>query len=121
MAKPIEYRIATYTTKKPSGLTISRNGNRFTFGWKIGDKDYGGGQLLQYSINGGDWIGKTVKKTDTAAYIDVNFSQYYPSTLWALRSVSFRVSGVRAPFRVRKEGKKKIVMAATQCRRLYEL
>lgn len=109
MAKPIEYRIATYTTKKPSGLTISRNGNRFTFGWKIGDKDYGGGQLLQYSINGGDWIGKTVKKTDTAAYIDVNFSQYYPSTLWALRSVSFRVSGVRAPFRVRKEGKKKIV------------
>ena len=39
------------TTKAPSGLTITREGSRFTFKWKINDSDYGQGRQLQVSIN----------------------------------------------------------------------
>ena len=38
-------------TKKPTGLSFKRNGNKWTVTWKIGDKDYGGGQTFQYRIN----------------------------------------------------------------------
>ena len=39
-------------SKKPTGLTITRNGGSFTFTWKIGDADYGNGQQLKYHVNG---------------------------------------------------------------------
>ena len=47
--------IAEPRTTPPTGLSITRDGGRFTFGWKIGDKDYGAGQSLKYKINNGDW------------------------------------------------------------------
>ena len=39
-------------SKAPTGLSVTRSGNTFTMKWKIGDKDYGNGQQLQYWING---------------------------------------------------------------------
>ena len=44
-------------TKPPTGLSITRDGGKFTFAWKIGDKDYDAGQSLRYRINNGPWSG----------------------------------------------------------------
>ena len=43
-------------TKKPSGLTITRNGNGFVFAWKISDKDYALGQQLWYKVGSNNWV-----------------------------------------------------------------
>lgn len=116
------YKIGKYTTKKPSGLTISRNNNRFTFGWKIGDANYGDGQELQWRVNGGTWTawtnptnGKKIGKKDTAAYIDLNFSNYFPTTSTKLNTVDFRVRGCREMFqkKVTKKKKKKTTVTVT--------
>lgn len=60
-------------TKKPTGLTITRNGNKFIVTWKIGDKDYSGGQTVKYKKKGAkkyttvSGVGKkTTKVTITA-------------------------------------------------------
>ena len=93
--KTYYYSIAKeYKTKKPSGLSVTRDGQRFTFSWKVGDKDYDGAEVFQYRINGGKWIDKSVGR-NTSTYIDINFSQYYPSTGTRLNSVEFRIAGVR--------------------------
>ena len=47
--------IAETKTTAPDGLTITRDGGKFTFAWKICDKDYDGGQSLKYRINNGKW------------------------------------------------------------------
>lgn len=116
------YKFGTYTTKKPSGLTISRNNNRFTFSWKIGDANYGDGQELQWRVNGGTWTawtnpvnGKKIGKKDTAAYIDLNFSNYFPTASTKLNTVDFRVRGIRESFqkKVSKKKKKKTTVTVT--------
>ena len=116
----ISYKIGKYTTKKPSGLTISRNDNRFTFGWKIGDANYGDGQELQWRVNGGTWTawtnptnGKKIGKKDTAAYIDLNFSNYFPTTSTKLNTVDFRVRGCREMFQKKVTKKKKTTVTVT--------
>lgn len=53
-------------TKAPTGLSVSRNGNTYTLSWKIGDKDYGKGQNLQYRVNGGGWQAPAIGKTTTS-------------------------------------------------------
>ena len=45
-------------TKKPTGLKITRKGNRFTFSWTCGDDNYQGGQELWYNYGTG-WISKS--------------------------------------------------------------
>lgn len=40
-----------HDTKKPTGLGIELKAKKFTFTWKIGDKNYGGGQELYYVVN----------------------------------------------------------------------
>ena len=56
-------------TKEPTGLTITRDGGKFTFSWKIGDKDYGGGQSLKYRINNGDWSATQKPGTTATSYV----------------------------------------------------
>lgn len=87
-------------TVAPSGLAIERNGNNYTFTWKQGDKDYGWGQQLEYSKNGGAWTPISITNTATSAVIT---NQVDPSTglpdVWTLH---FRVCGRRNKW---KDGK----------------
>ena len=72
-------------TKKPTGLSITRNGNDYTFKWKIAAKDHGGGQTLQYAVNGGGWTAKAVGVAATSASV----------TVANVASIRFRIRGKR--------------------------
>ena len=60
------------TTKAPTGLTISRNGNTFTFSWKIADEDYNGGQQFCYKFYYRSAFG--YKNTHKATYWSISSS-----------------------------------------------
>ena len=92
-------------TKKPTGLTISRNGNKFTFEWKIADKDYGAGQELEMIVNKGEyssnryaWDHLSIGKTTTKKAVTISMSDYYPTTKSYLSTVTFRVRGKRKKY-----------------------
>jgi hypothetical protein len=55
--KLVTYLVRDVPTTAPDGLTITRDGGKFTFAWKICDKDYDAGQALRYRINNGPWSG----------------------------------------------------------------
>jgi hypothetical protein len=81
-------------TRKPSGLSIKRNSNIFVFSWKIGDKDYGDGQTLQYRLlysKWTKWTALTVGTGTTQRSLTVDASKLYPHTKRALAKVQFRV------------------------------
>lgn len=80
-------------TTKPSGLTITRSTNTYTCKWKIGGDNYGGGQKLEYSKNGGKWTAGTVSKTATS----------FTVTDASLKSLKFRVMGCKKKYK--KNGK----------------
>lgn len=80
-------------TVKPSGLTITRSGNVFTFKWKRGDKNYTSGQQLQYRLNGGNWTNLTVAVSAVSATL----------TNANVTSLVFRVRGCRKKYK--KSGK----------------
>ena len=79
--------------KAPSGGSISRSGNVFSFSWKKGG-DYWTDQQAQYSINGSKWISfSKVGKNTTSKSFSVDFSKYNPFTKTVLSSVKCRVRG----------------------------
>ena len=49
-------------TKKPKGLGITRDKQKFTFSWKIGDKDYNDGQSAYYTEYYTEHYSKPVSK-----------------------------------------------------------
>ena len=73
---------------KPTGHSIARNGSTFTLTWKIGDKDYGNGQQLQYRVDDGGFSGSIDVKGLTSYTISGNF-----------RHVQFRVRGNRKRYK----------------------
>jgi len=84
------------STKKPTGLTISRDGGNFTFAWKIGDSDYGEGQWYECIVDNGragsgGQIGGSVTSLTLA--------------LGAIRTVTFSVKGKRKNYKKKKNGK----------------
>ena len=80
-------------SKKPSGLSVTRNGNAYTLKWKIGDVDYGNGQNLWYRINDGAWVKPSIGKTATSfAFSNANAKKIY-----------FQVRGNRKKYK--KKGK----------------
>lgn len=88
------------STKKPKGLSIARNGNKFTCSWKRNDQDYDGGQQFQYRTRGKngwrDWTSKDCGKTTTSKSITI--TDYYPSrNAWVLE-FQFRVRGNRKKY-----------------------
>ena len=83
-------------TTKPSGLTIARNGNTYTFTWKRGDKNYGAGQQFQYRKNNGKWTTVNVSVSQTTVTL---------SNQTGVKSWQFRVQGRRNKW---KDGKKTI-------------
>ena len=76
-------------SKAPTGLSIARNGSRFTFSWKKGDSDYGNGQHLQYSINGGGWVKPAIGKSATS----------YAVTNASVKTITFQVQGNRKKYK----------------------
>jgi len=79
-------------SKAPTGLSVTRSGNTFTMKWKIGDKDYGNGQQLQYWINGRLYQ-PSIGATATS----------YAITSTILKTLTFRVRGNRKKYS--KKGK----------------
>lgn len=76
-------------TTKPSGLSITRNGNTYTCKWKIGAKNYGAGQKCQYTKNGKTWTNYTVGATATSFTLtDAN-----------LTYLAFRVQGCQKKYK----------------------
>ena len=68
--------MASKTTKssKPSGLTITRNGNKFVCEWKIPSSKYGDGQ--QFKATGVKAV--SITKTLTKKTVTVDLSARYP-------------------------------------------
>ena len=83
-------------SKRPTGLSISRNGMVFTFKWKKGDT-YKDGQQLQYKIGTGKkpgWKDLSIADTATSKAVSLSAGNYYPASgKRTLRYISFRVRG----------------------------
>ena len=90
-------------TKMPTGLSITREDNVFTFTWKIGDSNYSDGQQLEYRVASGAWTAISIGKTATTATWTMNKSAYYPTTSTIASSVSFRVRGNRKKYKKKKK------------------
>ena len=112
--------MAKEVTNPPTGLKITRTGNKFTASWKIGDKDYGDSQHFQYIINdtGEDsWVPK--KKTEighkatSKVITTINKADYYPNVdkkgnnKPCLYTIGFRVKGNRKSYTTGSGKKKK--------------
>ena len=73
-------------TKKPSGLTIKRNGAlKFALTWKIGDANYSGGHQLRWRVWKTEstytaWTDVTPSASATSTTITVTASNYYPNS-----------------------------------------
>lgn len=81
-------------SKKPSGLSISRNGEDFTFKWKIPTGGYGDGQGMQVAKHGTDFKKVSVGKTTKSKKITIARSNFYPySGKKTTKSIAFRVRG----------------------------
>lgn len=89
------------TTIKPAGLAIARKGRQFTCSWKIGDKNYGGGQWYKWieSPQGQPDPATSFTRIDTGATSKTSTlttGAYYPYATTKLSSVGFAVCGRRA-------------------------
>ena len=80
-------------SKKPSGLSVTRNGNTYKLAWKIGDADYGNGQQLNYRVNNGAWVKPSIGATATS----------YSFTNANAKKIYFQVRGNRKKYK--KKGK----------------
>ena len=85
--------IGATVTKSPTGLSITRDGGKFTFTWKIGDKDYDAGQSLKYKVNDGNW--SDTKKPGTKATSYVIQPSGAPGNI---KRVEFQVIGKRKTY-----------------------
>ena len=79
------------TSKKPSGLSIERNDNKFTCSWKRG-ATYSS-QTFQYQIDDGEWTAQTCGANVAELTVTLTASDYYPTTAVKINSFSFRIKG----------------------------
>ena len=79
-------------TKKPTGLSMARDGANFTCAWKRGEK-YDKAEQFGTAVSGFDWTSANINKAATSAAFGVNIYNYYPYTGRALTDVNFRVRG----------------------------
>lgn len=91
-------------TKKPTGLTITRNGAKFTTTWKITDVNYGSGQQYQRRVHyetatgakkATDWSAQTLTNRQTKEATTLTWSDYYPTTERRMTSLEVRIKGRR--------------------------
>ena len=86
--------LQTKATVKPTGQAISRSGGKFTFSWKIADKDYSDGEWLRYRVNGGNWTGAIKLSNSKATSYTVDLS----SSIGSVKSIAFQIKGKRADY-----------------------
>lgn len=100
-------RRGTIGTKRPTGLSLSRKGNKFTLTWKIADKNYGAGQQFQrkvyYITAPGDlketsWTSQAISDTQTSESTTITWTNYYPTTNKKLQLLETRVRGRRQKY-----------------------
>ena len=87
----------------PSGLSISRDGLKFTISWKIPAKKYEDGQWLWYRLhtkNAGaskwdwtKWKKIDVGKSATKKTVALDAKNYYPVSSKLLNAIEFKVKG----------------------------
>ena len=95
-------------TKKPTGFTITRNGNKFKGTWKIGDKNYKDGQELQFKYPYASETGTLIiGKKQTSETRTIAFGSYYPNSSKKLSGVKFRVRGNREEYKTTTTKKEK--------------
>lgn len=90
-------------TTAPSGLTITRDGLKFTIEWKIPSKGYGAGQWLWYRLRTkkkgatkwtwGKWKEISVGHKTTKKTVSLDKTKYYPATSKRLNAIEFKVKG----------------------------
>lgn len=90
-------------TKKPTGLTITRDNNKYIFKWKIADDNYSSGQSLQYRIkhqsgSWSKWETLSVTASATSRAVTISKANYQPTTTATLTGVEFRICGKKAPY-----------------------
>ena len=92
------------STVKPVGLSIVRDGLKFTLSWKVADKDYDGGVQAQWRNytgpgKGNKWSAWTsVTPLPGDSYVSKSFSAstFWPVTSTYFYGIQFRVRGKRA-------------------------
>lgn len=97
-------------TGKPTGLSISRKRNTYTFSWKFGDDNYDAAQFLRWRYYGGSswskwtdvWLPSDAK--EKSVWIDV--TKYFPNTKNFFTAIEFAVRGKRT---MKDDGKNTIV------------
>lgn len=96
-------------TKKPTGVTIVRDGSNFVTKWKIADEDYGDGQIFQYynRLAKRHWVTENIWSKAVAKKVTVDTSKYYPNTTKKLTFFRAKIRGNRAPYTVEDRKTKK--------------
>lgn len=88
------------TTKKPTGMSIQRDGSYFICNWKIGDSNYGAGQLFWYKTNRmKKWKKVSIGTKTTKKTIKIDLNDYYPKKNKKLTYFKFRVQGRKESFK----------------------
>lgn len=98
-------------TKKPTGPSITRNGNKFTLKWKMSDKDYGNGQEFAYLCDRAKkddkWSkAEKLKETVKEHSYTIKPGDYHPNAKKPkLTKIKLRIRGNRKKY---KKGKKEV-------------
>lgn len=88
------------TTKKPTGMSIKRDGQYFVCSWKIGDSNYKAGQLLWYKTNKmKKWKKVSIGTKTTKKTIKIDLNDYYPNKNKKLTYFKFRIQGRKESFK----------------------
>lgn len=106
----------TPKTKKPSGLSISRDGMKFACTWKIGDTDYGAGQTFKCRLNNrGKWVAVNVGARTKSKTINLNNPPRGLSVPAKITAFSFAVKGTRKSYKkkINKDDKKETTFKPT--------
>lgn len=91
------------STVKPTGLSVARDGLKFTLSWKVADKDYGGGLQVRWRNYTGpgkgnswsDWTNINVLVGDTSASKSFSATSFWPVTDIYFYGICFQVRGKR--------------------------
>ena len=96
-------------TKRPSGVSITRDGAGFITKWKITDEDYGDGQIFQYydKLKKSHWVSMDLWSKAVSKKITIDTSKYYPNTKKKLTFFRARIRGNRAAYSVTNTKTKK--------------
>ena len=101
------YKNKYVTTKKPTGLAITRSGMKFTLEWKIGDANYAGDHRLYYTTNYSakekdsaiKWTAVSIGAKTTKKTVTISTSGFFPNTTTQLQNVAFKVWGRRQNYK----------------------